>query len=81
MAVAALQFVDQILLLTLTTLDRPHVLTMKWVVAVAVALPAIWFGYGTWGAFAGPIGMGLGLLAGWLLAMVVMLLHRRAAVA
>jgi PST family polysaccharide transporter len=81
MAVAALQFVDQILLLTLTTLDRPHLLTTKWIVAVAVAAPAIWFGYEAWGAFSGPIGLGLGLGAGWLLVAVALLPRRRDAAA
>jgi PST family polysaccharide transporter len=76
MGVAALQFVDQILLLTLTTLDRPHLLTSKWIVAVAVAAPAIWFGYAHWGAFAGPAGLALGLVASWVLAFGVLLLRR-----
>ncbi len=78
MGVAALQFVDQILLLTLTTLDRPHLLTSKWVAAVAVAAPAIWFGYDTYGAFAGPLGLAIGLLASWMVALGVSLRQRSA---
>lgn len=73
MGVAVLQFVDQIVLLTLTTLDRPHLLAVKWLVAVAVAAPTIWFGYPTYGAFAGPLGLAAGLLAGWILALGVAL--------
>ncbi len=71
MGVAVLQFVDQIVLLTLTTLDRPHLLTAKWIVAVLVAAPAIWFGYDAYGPYAGPIGLAVGLLASWLLLLGV----------
>ena len=63
---AVLLFANQILQLTLTTLDRPLLLGGMWVVAAAVAAPVIWFGYDTWGAFSGPLGLSAGLVAGWL---------------
>ncbi len=81
MGVAVLQFVDQIVLLTLTTLDRPRLLTTKWIVSVAVAVPAIWLGYDVYGAFAGPLGLAAGLVAGWLLVVGFELVRRRRATA
>jgi O-antigen/teichoic acid export membrane protein len=66
MAFAVLLFGNQILLLTLTTLNRPRLLVLMWGVAVLVAVPVIWFGYETVGAYAGPLGLSLGLVAGWL---------------
>ena len=65
-AFAVLVFANQILQLTLTTLDRPFLLVGMWVVAVAVAAPIIWIGFDTMGAMAGPFGLGIGLLASWL---------------
>ena len=65
-ALAVLLFANQIVQLTLATLDRPNSLVMMWLVAVAVAVPAISFGYGVIGAHAGPAGLAAGLLAGWL---------------
>lgn len=64
-AFAVLLFANQILQLTLTTLDRPLLLGGMWVVATAVAAPVIWFGYDVLGAFSGPLGLSVGLLAGW----------------
>ena len=78
MGVAALHFVDQILVLTLTTLDRPHLLATKWAVSALVAAPAIWFGYAAYGAFAGPLGLAAGLLAGWVIAFGVLFWQRSA---
>ena len=65
-AFAVLLFANQILQLTLTTLDRPMLLGGMWVVAVVVAAPVIWFGYDVIGAYAGPAGLSLGLVASWL---------------
>ncbi len=62
---AVLLFANQILQLTLSTLDRPLWLGSMWVVATAVAAPVIWFGYDTLGAFSGPLGLSVGLVAGW----------------
>ncbi len=65
-ALAVLLFANQIVQLTMSTLDRPMSLVVMWVVAVVVAVPAIVFGYDSIGAHAGPAGLALGLLAGWL---------------
>lgn len=65
-AFSVLLFVNQILQLTLTTLDRPLLLGGMWVVAVGVAAPVIWFGYDHIGAYAGPAGLAAGLVASWL---------------
>lgn len=62
---AVLLFANQTVQLTLATLDRPQSLVVMWVVAVAVAVPAIILGYGVIGAHAGPAGLAVGLLAGW----------------
>ncbi len=66
MAVAVLLFANQIVQLTLTTLDRPRLLVLSWATAVLVAAPLIWFGYPAWGAFSGPIGLAAGVVSGWL---------------
>lgn len=64
-ALAVLLFANQIVQLTMSTLDRPKSLVVMWVVAVVVAVPAIVFGYDAIGAHAGPAGLAVGLLAGW----------------
>jgi PST family polysaccharide transporter len=65
-ALAVLLFANQIVQLTMSTLDRPMSLVVMWVVAVVVAVPAIVFGYDVIGAHAGPAGLAVGLLAGWI---------------
>ncbi len=65
-AFAVLLFTNQVVLLTLTTLDRPQLLVLMWGVATVVAAPLIWFGFDRIGAFSGPLGMSVGLVAGWL---------------
>lgn len=65
-ALAVLLFANQIVQLTMATLDRPQSLVVMWLVAVAVAVPAISFGYDVIGAHAGPAGLAAGLLAGWI---------------
>ena len=65
-ALAVLLFANQIVQLTMATLDRPKSLVVMWLVAVAVAVPAIVFGYDVIGAHAGPAGLAAGLLAGWI---------------
>lgn len=78
-AFAVLLFANQILQLTLTTLDRPLWLGGMWLVATAVAAPVIWFAYDSLGAFSGPLGLSLGLLAGWASLVPMWLLARRSA--
>lgn len=65
-ALAVLLFANQIVQLTMATLDRPSALVVMWLVAVAVAVPAISFGYDVLGAHAGPAGLATGLIAGWI---------------
>ena len=65
-ALAVLLFANQIVQLTMATLDRPTSLVIMWLVAVAVAVPAIVFGYDVIGAHAGPAGLACGLVAGWI---------------
>lgn len=65
-ALAVLLFGNQIVQLTMATLGRPKSLVIMWLVAVAVAVPAIVFGYDVIGAHAGPAGLAAGLLVGWI---------------
>lgn len=65
MAFAVLLFGNQIVQLTLTTLDRPRLLLMSWIVATLVALLVIHLGYARLGAFAGPAGLAAGTVASW----------------
>ena len=78
-AFAVLVFANQIVQLTLTTLDRPLLLVVMWVVAVLAALPVIWFGFDAMGAMSGPAGLGVGLLAGWLSLLPLRPMRRRGA--
>ncbi len=66
MAFAVLLFANQIVQLTLTTLDRPQLLLMMWLVASVAAVLVIQFGYDRFGAYAGPLGLAVGTLASWL---------------
>jgi O-antigen/teichoic acid export membrane protein len=74
-AAAVLFFVDQFAQIAITANDRPGLLALKWGVASAVALATLAIGAPRIGALAGPLGMALGLLAGWV-ALVAM--QRRA---
>lgn len=65
-AMAVLLFVNQTVQLTMAALNRPTRLVVMWAVAVAVASLAIWIGQDRIGLHAGPAGLALGMLAGWL---------------
>lgn len=65
-AAAVLFFVDQFAQIAITANDRPALLALKWGVASAVALATLALGAPRIGALAGPLGIALGLLAGWL---------------
>jgi polysaccharide transporter, PST family len=71
MSMAVLLFANQIVQVTLTTLDRPRQLAGMWVAASLVAALSIWFGFDRFGAYAGPIGLAVGLVAGWLSLLIV----------
>jgi O-antigen/teichoic acid export membrane protein len=78
MAFAVLLFSNQIIQLTLTTLDRPRLLLLMWAVASVVAVLVIHFGYDRLGAYAGPVGMSAGTLASWLVLVPWLLLRSNA---
>jgi polysaccharide transporter, PST family len=65
-AAAVLFFVDQFAQIAITANDRPGLLALKWGVASLVALATLALGAPRIGALAGPLGIALGLLAGWL---------------
>lgn len=65
MALGVLLFANQIVLLTLATLNRPLHLVVMWSVAVVVATPLVWLGVDRFGPVSGPLGLGAGLVAGW----------------
>lgn len=70
-AFGVLFFVDQLVQMQITTRGRPGLLALRWAVAAVVALAAQLALYPRVGAYAGPIGLALGLLASWLLLAVV----------
>jgi polysaccharide transporter, PST family len=65
-AAAVLFFVDQFVQISITGNNRPGLLACKWAAACAVAVATLAFVTPIWGAYAGPLGVALGLLAGWL---------------
>jgi PST family polysaccharide transporter len=65
-AAAVLFFVDQFVQISITGNNRPGLLACKWAVACAVALATLATTTPRYGAYAGPLGVALGLLAGWL---------------
>jgi O-antigen/teichoic acid export membrane protein len=76
MTFAVLLFGNQIVQLTLTTLNRPRLLLAMWAVASGVAVLVIHFGFARLGPYAGPVGLAAGTLASWLM-LVPGLLRRR----
>ena len=65
-AYAVLLFVDNVVDMAITAADQPWRLALKWAVAVAVALLVMWRGFPVLGAMAGPLGLGSGVVCGWL---------------
>jgi len=74
-AAAVLFFIDQFVQIAITANDRPGLLALKWGAATVVAFATLVLAAPQLGAYAGPLGIALGLLAGW----VVVLLRRREA--
>jgi PST family polysaccharide transporter len=72
-AAAVLFFVDQFVQIAITANNRPGLLAMKWGTASAVSFGTLVFAMPHLGAYAGPLGIALGLAAGW----VVVALRRR----
>lgn len=69
-AFAVLLFADQVVDMLITARNRPQLLTLKWGVAVAVALLVFYLGFGRLGAFVGPLGLAAGIAAGWLVLLL-----------
>lgn len=72
-AAAVLFFIDQFVQIAITANNRPGLLAIKWGTASAVAFGTLWLAYPHLGAYAGPLGIALGLISGW----VVVALRRR----
>ncbi|KQP17185.1 hypothetical protein ASF43_29425 [Pseudorhodoferax sp. Leaf267] len=76
MAVGVLLFVNQVVTITLATLNRPALIAMLWGVSVLVTALVVVLGVDSVGAMIGPIAMATGLLTGWLTLIVVLLCFR-----
>ncbi|HEU4622682.1 MAG TPA: oligosaccharide flippase family protein [Burkholderiaceae bacterium] len=63
---AALFFVDQAVVLTLTAGNRPRALAAKWGIACATSALVLWGLFDLLGAFAGPVGLSAGMIASWI---------------
>jgi len=74
-AAAVLFFVDQFVQIAITANNRPGLLAIKWGVASVVSFGTLVLAMPHVGAYAGPLGLALGLMAGW----VVVALRRRPA--
>jgi PST family polysaccharide transporter len=72
-AAAVLFFIDQFVQIAITANNRPGLLAVKWGVASVVAFATLVLAAPHLGAYAGPLGITFGLVAGW----VVVLLRRR----
>jgi polysaccharide transporter, PST family len=72
-AVAVLFFIDQFVQIAITANNRPGLLAIKWGAAAAVAFTTLVLAAPRIGAYAGPLGIALGLTTGW----AVVLLRRR----
>lgn len=64
-AFGVLLFIDQLVQITIAATNRPLALVVKWGVASVAALTAMWLLYPTLAAFAGPTGLAIGIVAGW----------------
>ncbi|MGL4576264.1 MAG: lipopolysaccharide biosynthesis protein [Burkholderiaceae bacterium] len=77
-AFGVLFFADQVVALAISAANRPVLLAVRWGVACAVALAVQLMWFGSFGAFAGPIGLACGLVASWLLLIAVYFSRPRA---
>lgn len=69
-AYAVLLFIDNVVDMAITAADQPWRLALKWGCAVVVALLVIWQGFPVLGPMAGPLGLGTGVVCGWLAVLV-----------
>ncbi len=65
-AAAVLFFVDQFVQIAITANNRPWLLALKWGTASAVALATLALATPHIGAYSGPTGLALGLVASWI---------------
>jgi polysaccharide transporter, PST family len=65
-AAAVLFFVDQFVQIAITANNRPWLLALKWGTASAVALATLAWATPHIGAYSGPAGLALGLIASWI---------------
>ena len=66
-AAAVLFFIDQFVQISITGNNQPGLLACKWAAACVAALATLVIATPRCGAYAGPLGVALGLLAGWLM--------------
>jgi PST family polysaccharide transporter len=70
-AAATLFFIDQFVHISITANARPWLLAAKWGAACATAVATLLLAVPKLGAYAGPLGLALGLVAGWCVVGVV----------
>ena len=76
-AFGVLLFLDQLVAITIAATNQPLALMIKWGVACVVALTVMWIAFPTLGAFAGPTGLSIGVLARWVAAAIALKSRRR----
>jgi PST family polysaccharide transporter len=69
-AAAVLFFVDQFVQISITGTNRPGLLACKWAAACVLALTTLIVATPHCGAYAGPMGVALGLVGGWLVVAI-----------
>lgn len=65
-AAAVLFYIDQFVQISITANNRPWLLALKWGTASAVALATLALATPHIGAYSGPLGLALGLIASWI---------------
>lgn len=70
-AAATLFFIDQFVHISITANARPWLLAVKWGAACATAVATLLLAVPKLGAYAGPLGLALGLVAGWCVVALV----------
>jgi len=78
-AAATLFFIDQFVHISITANARPWLLAAKWCAACATAVTTLLLAVPKLGAYAGPLGLALGLVAGWCVVGVVRAVERHRA--
>jgi O-antigen/teichoic acid export membrane protein len=77
-AAAVLFFVDQFVQISITGTNRPGLLACKWAAACVLALATLAVATPHYGAYAGPMGVALGLVGGWLVVAIARGMHAAA---